>query len=79
MSGVELKAKLAELLSNVYYLRLIAVADRNEHAAALYHLIARADKALVERLFKRFADAEHLAGGFHLRTKMVVDVLKLFK
>ena len=45
----------------------------------MVELIARRDKSLEQSLAECLCDTEALAGGLHLRTKLVVNVVELLK
>ena len=77
--GVDGKAHLVELLGDLADFRLVLVPHGDEHAAALGHLVAGGDQALVQGFFQVVANAQHLAGGLHLRPQVGVHVGELLK
>ena len=77
--GVQLEAHLRELLGDLTDFRLVLVPHGDEHAAALGHLVAGGDQALVQGFFQVVANAQHLAGGLHLRPQVGVHVGELLK
>ena len=79
LCGVDLEAEVGVLFGDLADLRLVGIADGDEHAAVLLHLVARRDKTLVQSLLERARYAEHLARGLHFGSEVVVDVDKLFK
>ena len=73
------ETQLRKAAHRVRNLPLVAVPDGHEQAAAPLHPITCRDQAFVERFLARFADAEHLARGFHLRVEQHVHIRQLFK
>ena len=61
LCGVDIESEVSVFLRDLADLDLIRITDGDEYAAVLCHLIARGDKSLVKRLFKRARDTEHLA------------------
>ena len=81
---IQRAAEVGELLGDGDDLELILIVDGEVDAHRLVvrgmaHLEARGDEPFEERLFERFADAEHFARRLHFGAELRVDVVELFK
>ena len=76
---VEVEAEVVVSLRGLADLGFVAVADGDEYAAGLLERVASRDKPLVESFLTCGRESEHLTGGLHLRSEVVVDVHELFK
>lgn len=59
--GVDVEAHLLELLDNRNNLLLVGVADGDQNAALVLHLVAGRYQTLVQRLLEGLGDAQDLA------------------
>ena len=72
--GENVEAELGKLARAVNGFRLVLVADGDENAALMAHLVARGDESLEDGLLQVRADAQHFAGGLHLRAEVSIDI-----
>ena len=80
--AVQLVAHALELPGDVHELRLVAVLHGEDAAgsgAGGLEGIARADQALEQGVVVVGGNAQHLAGGLHLRAELGVHAVQLFK
>lgn len=72
--GENVEAELGELARAVNGFRLVLVADGDKNTALMAHLVARGDESLEDGLLQVRADAQHFAGGLHLRAEVSIDI-----
>ena len=80
--AIELVAHALELPGDIHKLRLIAVFHREDAAgsrAGGLKGIARANEALEQGIVVVGGNAQHLAGGLHLRAKLGVHAVQFLK
>ena len=58
---------------------LVAVADGEQNAAFLVHVVSGSHQSFVEGFFQILADTQHFAGGFHFRAKSHIHIGQFFK
>ena len=81
VGGVEAEAHLVQLPGDVDDLRLVPAVhgDQDPRVLALLHLVSGGDQALEQGLLHVLAQAQHLAGGLHLRGQGGVGVSDLLE
>ena len=80
--AIELVAHALELPGDVHELRLVAVLHGEDAAgsgAGRLEGVARTDQALEQGVVEVGRDAQHLAGGLHLRAELGIDAVQLLK
>ena len=77
--GVQVKAQFVVFAGYVHDFMFVAVADGEQDAAFLVHIVSGGDQPLVEGFFQIFADTQHFAGGFHFRPQGHVHVGQFLK
>ena len=81
---VHITAEIAKFFRNRKQVKFVLIVDRHIHADGTFfgrmtHFKSCRNKTFKHRFFERFTDTEHFARRFHLRTKLRVYVVKLFK
>ena len=79
--GVNGEAQCLKLLGDGDDLLLVGIPDSDEHPAFFLtgHLVTGGAETLEQRFLKGAADAQHLAGGFHLRPQVDIHIVELLK
>ena len=73
------EAQLRKLAGHVRRLGLVLVAHGQKQAALMAHLVPGSYQTLVDGLLQVGAQAQHLAGGLHLRAQVGIHVRQLLK